>query len=254
MVLSTNELRKLALRELKDVGLRQVYLGVESGASAQLRRMRKGVTPEGNQMALRVLRSLDLQAACGWIMFDPFLESAGDLLENIEFIERNDLIPNSLDDTFVTNPINTMKVLVGTPLKDQVEKAGLLRGLMTNLLEYDFVYQSPVIGTLVDEVLAWQAGYDQARIYALKNWVAHAALSRSPLDHCGYQLFFDLKRIDFEVSKWLIEQLHAAELRNQRERSFTVPQEFHDRRSAMLAYVPAVVADDLSTAWPSPKS
>lgn len=249
VLLSANELRRLALRELQDAGLRQVYLGVESGSAAQLRRMRKGVTPEGNQMALQVLRSLRLQAACGWIMFDPFLSSASDLLENIAFIERNDLIPRALTDTFLTSPINTMRVLVGTPLKDQVAQAGLLRGLMANLLEHDFAYQNPAIGQLVNSLHAWKNGYDQAWIYALKNRVAHTALSGSVPEDSDHHLYFDLKLLDFEVCKWLVDELHSAEQEGTGRCTAEIPQRFHDRRAALLAQVPRPSGIDRRTAW-----
>jgi radical SAM superfamily enzyme YgiQ (UPF0313 family) len=246
--LSANELRRLALRELQDAGLKQVYLGVESGSAAQLRRMRKGVTPEGNQMALQVLRSLHLQAACGWIMFDPFLDSASDLLENIAFIERNNLIPRALGDTFVTSPVNTMRVLVGTPLKDQVAQAGLLRGLMANLLEYDFDYRNPVIGELVDRLHVWKAGYNQVLMYALKNRVAHAALSEPAPEDSSHHLYFDLKRLDFEVCKWLVDMLRAVEQGDADRCTAAIPQRFHDRRAAVLAQVPMVLEVDQRTA------
>jgi radical SAM superfamily enzyme YgiQ (UPF0313 family) len=236
VTIAPNELRELALRRLQQVGLRQVYLGVESGSRNQLRRMRKGVTPEGNRRALDVLRAIGIQAACGWIMFDPFLTSSEDLIENIEFLEQNNLIPSSLEDTFVTSPINTMRVLVGTPLKDQVEKAGLLGDLMPNLLEYDFVYQSDTIGRLVHELSVWRSCYDQATMYALKNWVAHAALDPSVriAEHCGYSLFFDFKRLDFEVCKWLVEDLQAAEQNGEHRHRFELPDYFYDRRAYLL--------------------
>jgi radical SAM superfamily enzyme YgiQ (UPF0313 family) len=237
VLLTANELRRLALSELQDAGLRQVYLGLESGSAAQLRRMRKGVTPEGNQMALQVLRSLHLQAACGWIMFDPFLDSARDLLENIAFIERNDLIPRALSDTFVTSPINTMRVLVGTPLKDQVAQAGLLRGLTANLLEHDFAYRNPAVGELVNRLHAWKAGYDQAWMYALKNRVAHAALTSSIPEDGSHRLYFDLKRLDFGICKWLVYELHSAEQGDTGRCIAEIPQRFHDRRAALLAQV-----------------
>jgi hypothetical protein len=234
VLLSANELRRLALVELQVAGLTQVYLGLESGSAAQLRRMRKGVRPEGNEMALQVLRSLNLQAACGWIMFDPFLESSADLLENIAFIERNALIPRTLGDTFVTSPINTMRVLVGTPLVDQVSQAGLLRGLMGNLLEYHFAYQNPMIEEVVARLHDWKAGYDQAGMYALKNAVAHAALVAPASADGAHRRYFELKQLDFEVCKWLVQQLQAAEHASSRSHIGSVPQLFHDRRSTAL--------------------
>ncbi len=251
VLLSANELRRLALRRLQDAGLTQVYLGVESGSAAQLRRMRKGVTPEGNRLALQVLRSLRLQAACGWIMFDPFLDSTNDLLENIAFIESNDLIPRALGDTFVTSPINTMRVLAGTPLKDQMAEAGLLRGLMANLLEYDFAYQNPVIGELVARLRDWKAGYDQARMYALKNRVAHAALSGSVAEGSNDHLYFDLKRLDFEVCKWLVDQLHNAKQGGIGSCIAAIPQWFHDRRATIVEQAPTLLAVGLGPPAPA---
>jgi hypothetical protein len=36
--------------------------------------MRKEASPVANEKAITMLRELQIQAACGWIMFDPFNE------------------------------------------------------------------------------------------------------------------------------------------------------------------------------------
>lgn len=72
-------------------GLSRLFLGVESGASAQLLRYNKGSTVEEMASAIRYLSLLGVRQRFGFIFFDPLM-SVKDLLENIEFLGRTDII------------------------------------------------------------------------------------------------------------------------------------------------------------------
>jgi len=72
-------------------GLSRLFLGVESGASAQLLRYNKGSTVEEMISAIRYLSLLGVQLRFGFIFFDPLM-SVQDLIENIEFLGRTDII------------------------------------------------------------------------------------------------------------------------------------------------------------------
>jgi radical SAM superfamily enzyme YgiQ (UPF0313 family) len=232
--ISPNALRHHALERLKSLGLRQIYLGVESGSAAQLKRMRKAATPEGNELAIATLRGLGIQAACGWIMFDPFMKGSSDLLDNCAFIERNQLLPRRLSDDFVTNPINRMRVLAGTPLLEQVEAAGLVRGIQPNGVEFDFRYADARVADVVAALEEWELALDRSQLYEWKNGVAHRALSAEEETRRSH-MFFQLKKLDFSACRALVEQLAETETGRQSSRSFAVPVALRDQRSQIIA-------------------
>lgn len=231
--ISPNELRRHALERMKALGLRQIYLGVESGSAAQLKRMRKAATPEGNELAIATLRDLGIQAACGWIMFDPFLDGAADLVENCAFIERNRLLPSSLTDDFVTNPVNRMRVLAGTPLLAQVRDLGLLGDVQPDGVEYEFRYADPRIAALIAAIEGWEEGCDRPGLYELKNAVAHQALSRGH-ETDRARIFFELKALDFAVCRSLVAQLARSTNANRMAQVFEIPDELQLRRQHLL--------------------
>jgi len=206
--MSNNEVRRHALDIFKQTGLTQIYLGLESGSLEHLKRMYKAVTPDDNTMAIEILREIGIQIAGGWIMIDPLMKGIENLKENIAFLEANRLIPEKLSDDFVTNPINRMRVLEGSPFVDIMREQGLLRTRMSNMVDYEFDYRDPLIAD-IDEILSnWEKEVGPF-MYALKNKVANEVLNRNHvnrLNNLAYY-FFSLKRLDFEFLRAIVFSL-----------------------------------------------
>lgn len=78
-------------RRCVEGGLSRLFLGVESGASEQLVRYNKGSKVEEMVSAIRYLSLLGVRLRFGFIFFDPLM-SVKDLIENIEFLGRTDII------------------------------------------------------------------------------------------------------------------------------------------------------------------
>ncbi len=98
-------------------GLSRLFLGVESGASAQLLRYNKGSTVDEMISAIRYLSLLGVRLRFGFILFDPLM-SVQDLLENIEFLGRTDIVlpakPNgSIEEIFSLVSSNHQQVMQG---------------------------------------------------------------------------------------------------------------------------------------------
>jgi hypothetical protein len=235
--LSSNEVRREALVTFKEAGLTQVYLGLESGATSQLKRMYKAVTPEDNRRAIEILTSVGIQIAGGWILIDPLMEHLEELDANIAFLENNGLIPESLSDNFATNPINRLRILEGSPFVDIMNAKGLLREKKPNLVEYGFEYQSPVIARIVDELSRWEEE-TVPFVYALKSSVANGVLSAEPEDQVNRRAryFFLLKRLDLEFLKAILASArHTRSGVPNNVLGDDVRQEFAARRDAILA-------------------
>jgi len=86
-----NDIRDETIAALKDAGLRQILIGLESGKDESLKRMNKMTTVAQNENALRILRKHGIDPNVGFIMFEPE-SSLSDVRVNLEFLKRNDLL------------------------------------------------------------------------------------------------------------------------------------------------------------------
>ena len=83
----TDEVEEPLFRELQQVGLRRVFLGVESFAPRFLERVRKGLSPDQNFRAIEILDRLGIRYRVGMIFFD-WETSLEELRENVEVCHR----------------------------------------------------------------------------------------------------------------------------------------------------------------------
>lgn len=121
-------------RRLRQVGLRRVFLGVESGVQAALDRMGKGITVADNLRALRVLEELGLEAIPGFILFDHGTTLA-ELEENLAFLARTGILSRAFNSRM--DILNRLEVYPGTPVEEELRARGLLRG---HYLDYRYPF------------------------------------------------------------------------------------------------------------------
>jgi hypothetical protein len=88
-----NDIHDGSLKKLVDAGLRNVFLGVESGSSSVLKRMRKQITNEQTVKALTLLRKYGIEPHIGFIMFDPDSDLE-DIRNNFNFLIAHSLLSN----------------------------------------------------------------------------------------------------------------------------------------------------------------
>jgi anaerobic magnesium-protoporphyrin IX monomethyl ester cyclase len=116
---------------LRNAGLYLVYMGLESGSDEGLDTLNKEITVEQNLHAVNVLKSIGLNFQYGFMLFDPS-SSFESVKDNIKFL-RQILKDGSAPATFCR-----MVPYDGTPIKDELAKAGRLRGDVCNP-DYDFL-------------------------------------------------------------------------------------------------------------------
>ncbi|HYW53981.1 MAG TPA: radical SAM protein [Dongiaceae bacterium] len=120
-LLTANAVRDEVIAPLVEVGLRGVFLGIESASPQILKRLRKPSTAAMNGAALRLLGRYGLDVTAGFIMFDPDT-TLDDLRINITFL-RDHL--GFLSDT---NVIGRLDIYAGTPAHAEFESRGRLSG------------------------------------------------------------------------------------------------------------------------------
>lgn len=104
--------------KLKDSGLSQVFLGVESGAQAPLDRWNKKATVSQNRKSIDILKGLGLGVELGFILFDPYT-SLSEIKENLEFLRSTGLANTA-------TLLNRMEVHEGMPVTERLEREGRL--------------------------------------------------------------------------------------------------------------------------------
>jgi len=87
---SQKTMSKNLLSTLKELGLRKVFLGIESGISEQLKRYNKQHQPDEAVMAINLLRDLKIQIEIGYILFDP-LCTLPEIEDNLNYLLDNNL-------------------------------------------------------------------------------------------------------------------------------------------------------------------
>ncbi len=77
-------------QRLKRIGLRGVFLGLESGVQSMLDRLNKRITVQKNIKALEILDHLEIEYFPSYIMMDAFTTTA-EFSENLKFLQSNNI-------------------------------------------------------------------------------------------------------------------------------------------------------------------
>jgi radical SAM superfamily enzyme YgiQ (UPF0313 family) len=117
--------------QLRDAGLFLVYMGIESGNESGLEILYKQMTVDENLAAVRTLKEVGILFSYGFMLFDPS-SSFQSVRQNIGFL-RQIVGDGSAAATFCR-----MLPYGGTPIRDQLEREGRLRGDLTHP-DYDFL-------------------------------------------------------------------------------------------------------------------
>lgn len=135
------------LRQLKDVGLTQVFLGIESGVQSQLDRYNKRITVEQNKKAIEMVRNQGLRVSTGFIAFDPYV-TVGELAENLQFLSETE-IASEVDKSSSTGSLHKaltrLGIFPGVPLVKRLEADGLL---IKNGMNVDYKFKDPWVRML----------------------------------------------------------------------------------------------------------
>ncbi|MDO8682330.1 MAG: radical SAM protein [Armatimonadota bacterium] len=139
------------LLPLKEAGLAEIYLGVESGIQRALDTFNKGVTVEQNKKAIELVRSLGIKLRCGFIMFDPYLTTQ-ELQENVQFIKEMGIDKEAADGPAPL--VTRLNIFHGVPLIDKLKEDGLL---VDDGFDYDYKHKNPEVGLMFKASMACAA-------------------------------------------------------------------------------------------------
>jgi len=159
---------------LRDSGLYFVYMGLESGNDEGLRTLHKQITVKQNLLAVQILKSIGLAFEYGFMLFDPS-STFDSVRANLRFL-RLIIGDGSTAATFCR-----MLPYDGTPIKEDLEKSGRLRGDVCNP-DYDFL--DPKLNEFYEaltqyvNISGWIHGYEALSVQLKWAWHEVAIMER----------------------------------------------------------------------------
>lgn len=142
-----NERWKKTSKLLYNAGFTQLFIGIESGSSTQLKRYGKGNGIESTEKAMQIIQRQAFSIDIGFIFFDPFVKYQ-ELIENLKFIERYHLYSyriDQFDDLRVTPYTNYEKMCEGHVGDLNIEN-----------LSYAYKFRDPIVDKIFSEFLIWK--------------------------------------------------------------------------------------------------
>jgi radical SAM superfamily enzyme YgiQ (UPF0313 family) len=136
------------LKLLKEAGLTDVFLGIESGVQCQLDRFNKRTTVGQNKRAIEIVRRIGLNLRTGFILLDPY-STVPELQENMQFIKEM-----RLEDEAKKAPapfVTKLELHRGVPLVEKLREDGLLR---EKGVDVDYVFKDPQIRLMAKVAMA----------------------------------------------------------------------------------------------------
>ncbi|HEY3298471.1 MAG TPA: radical SAM protein [Armatimonadota bacterium] len=147
-----DEIHEDLLKSLKEVGLIEVFVGLESAVQRQLDTYNKRVTVEQNRNAIEAVRRCGINLRSGFIAFDPYV-TIPELIKNMMFISETKIDDESTKIAEVPM-ITKVKLYPGVPLIETVRKDGLLQENGIEV-DYKFKHLSVRLLTAISRALIW---------------------------------------------------------------------------------------------------
>ncbi len=148
---TTNEamLRLEVWRKVVENGLTDLFLGLESGSSSQLKRFGKNNNSETNYKAYDIAKNLNINLEIGFIPIDPLMQDniwKNEFLDNIRLAKYIDVANTS------PTWLSTIRVYENSPLKKALTNNKLLGSKMNESNEYNFAYKSAQVIDFINDL------------------------------------------------------------------------------------------------------
>jgi radical SAM superfamily enzyme YgiQ (UPF0313 family) len=153
---------------LKEAGLEEVFIGVESFIPRVLDSMNKGSTVEENLKALEVLSRLGIRAGIGFIAFEPET-TLEEFFKNIEMVKKY-IFPLKKKLGFYIDPFGRLQVFAGTEIHRELLRSGAIDG---NIFNDDFTFNDRAAGVFYKAIQPLKN-----TIYGTKSWLKRHKLMK----------------------------------------------------------------------------
>jgi anaerobic magnesium-protoporphyrin IX monomethyl ester cyclase len=131
--------RKFVWKQVVKNGLKDLFLGLESGSTTQLKRLGKNTNSDINYNAYNFVKTLNINLEIGFIPIDPLMNDnnwKSEFLDNIKLAKYVEV--------YLSSPtwLSTIRVYENSPLKRSLKNNNLLLDKIKYTNEYNFNYLS----------------------------------------------------------------------------------------------------------------
>jgi anaerobic magnesium-protoporphyrin IX monomethyl ester cyclase len=142
-------------RRMREAGLYMVYMGLESGTEEGLKTLHKQITVKQNIRAVEILKEIGALFEFGFMLLDPS-STFESVRANVQFLRT------IVGDGSAAAGFGRMLPYDGTPIKDELERTGRLRG---DVCKPDYDFLDPRLTNFYEEIVhivdvtGWTHGY-----------------------------------------------------------------------------------------------
>lgn len=212
-----------AIKIWKKAGLREIFIGLESGVHKQLKRYGKPASPNRNAKVIKIINDLQIQLDIGYILFDPEM-NFDELVENLNYIKNEKL---SQHDSRSLKKIRAQPFTITT---SNYTKKGLINGeLNLNLLYYPLNYSDVRVFQIMTLYDKWEEKLSN-EVYLLQS------NSRGEVVSEEYRIYLKgelskIRELDFEILLKIVDYvLNIVDYSN----FINFNKEILDRKKAIL--------------------
>lgn len=215
------ETGKKALAVLKEAGLREVFLGIESLEKEQLMRYGKKANIDINTRAIKYIEEIGLSIDSGYILFDPEMsfEALGTNIAYIDSLSLNQFDSRSLKRLRI-QPLTKICDTLSSVITDELD---------VDNLEYPYTFRDERVGKVYCEYKKWEDANLE------DSWKIQSA-SRGEVDEdfrCKLKsLLGRIRDLDFDVLKEIYanvekdgDSIHESVFAQQKERKDEIIQD-----------------------------
>jgi radical SAM superfamily enzyme YgiQ (UPF0313 family) len=170
----SNDIEDKTIGILVRAGLKDVFLGVESGSQRSLDKFRKFIKVEDNKMAINTLRRYGIEPNYGFIMFEPD-STLADVRENYEFLKEMKM----LNSPSITAHLLHHKQTVFKGTRDYEKNNGDVGPESIVMYERPCEFKDKAVEALSEEVNVFCH-------QVLKDISQHSDVRNRQLDSCAY--------------------------------------------------------------------
>jgi radical SAM superfamily enzyme YgiQ (UPF0313 family) len=151
-----------AIKKWKEAGLRELFVGLESGVQKQLKRYGKPATPIRNAEVIHILKELNIQLDIGYILFDPEMNFE-ELVENIQYIRMEKLSRHD------SRSLKKIRAQPFTKTTQRYINKNIINGdLNLNLLFYPLAYEDEKVFHIMNLFSEWESKLSD-KVYILQS-------------------------------------------------------------------------------------
>jgi len=196
------------LRELKEIGLTNIFIGIESLIQRQLDFFNKGSTVEQNIEAIKICGELGIKLEFGFLTLEPFV-TLEELLENYTTLESTKFYDfTSEQQDLLSLGVRRLRAVPGTKVHTFLENQGLI---VPNEFYYEF--RDDRVSLFYEILMSWKNKVGQYMpLFYLINKAEYYV--RFDIVNMLNQEYFQLKKYDIDIVIDLCKRILDREIVN----------------------------------------